>query len=193
MTSTMISGPPQPYRLSAEQYSQMIEAGLFGDSHVELIEGEIIAVNPQGPLHRSKLSIVRNRLAHLYGDDFDVCVQSPVLGTINSTPEPDLSIIRGAPGEPVDRLPAPAEVPLVVEVTHSTHSYDRQKANIYAQAGYSTYWLLDLVQWRIEERSEPKGGVYFNMTIRLPNDEISLPTLGRTVLVRDILGEPPAP
>src|SRR5690242_21903412 len=85
----------QRYRFTAEQYHQMGEAGVFlpGD-RVELIEGEIIAMNPIGDPHAGGV----NRLTKLFvvrvGDAGVVGIQNPVRLARRSEPEPDLAILR---------------------------------------------------------------------------------------------------
>ncbi len=36
---------------SVEDYHKMIEAGILSDRRVELLEGEIVEMSPEGPLH----------------------------------------------------------------------------------------------------------------------------------------------
>ncbi len=56
---------------TVDEYHQMIESGILSmDERVELIEGQIIEMSPQGPPHASITSYVFEYLAQLLGSRF---------------------------------------------------------------------------------------------------------------------------
>ena len=56
----------------------------------------------------------------------------------------------------VERLPQAEDVALVVEISDASLSRNQGlKKSIYAQAGIPCYWLVNLVDRRIEEYTEP--------------------------------------
>lgn len=132
-------------RFSADDVMRMLEAGVLNESDpVELIDGELIQMSPQGPLHRSRTVRVRQLLEAAFGSGFHVQDHSPIAAGPDSLPEPDVAVIRGEVDDFADRHPAGPDVALVVEISMTTQAYDRAKAAIYAQAGVPTYWNLDL-------------------------------------------------
>lgn len=67
----------------------------------------------------------------------------PLVVGDDSEPEPDLAIV---PGTPRDYPDHPTSALLVVEVSDTTLALDRgQKRRLYAAAGITDYWVLNLV------------------------------------------------
>ena len=68
-----------------------------------------------------------------------------------SEPEPDAVLVRGSRLDYLDHHPGPSDVALVAEVSDSGLSRDRVfKKSIYAAAGIAVYWVVNLVDRRIE-------------------------------------------
>jgi Uma2 family endonuclease len=60
---------------------------------------------------------------------------------------------------------------LIVEVAHSSLSYDRgEKAALYAAAGISDYWVVNLRDGRVEVHRDPAEGKYRGVQL-LTGDE----------------------
>jgi Uma2 family endonuclease len=71
-------------------------------------------------------------------------------------PEPDVALVRGDRREYVQRHPGPADVALAVEVADTSLARDRGiKKRMYAQAGISVYWIVNLIGRRIEVYTDP--------------------------------------
>src|SRR5205807_2759297 len=69
-------------------------------------------------------------------------------------PEPDVSVVSGSSADYVQAHPTTAV--LIVEVSDSTLRYDRgRKASLYARAGIADYWIVNLVDRRIEVYRDP--------------------------------------
>ena len=87
---------PARHRLDVDAYYKMAEAGILTrDDRVELIDGEIIDLNPIGSPHAGKT----NRLARLFAKaaaDGHVLtsVQNPLRLDAYNEPEPDLMLLR---------------------------------------------------------------------------------------------------
>jgi Uma2 family endonuclease len=90
----------------------------------------------------------------------------------------------------------PPTAVLVVEVSETTLAYDRgEKASLYAAAGVEDYWVVDLVNRRVEvyrdprpDPTRPHGAGYTQVTAHDPADTITplaAPTVG--VKVADLL------
>jgi Uma2 family endonuclease len=84
-------------------------------------------------------------------------VQLPTT-TADSEPEPDLAIVRHPRRQRRQSHPTPADVALVIEVADSSLADDRRlKYRIYARASISVYWIVNLVDRRVEVFSRPSG------------------------------------
>jgi Uma2 family endonuclease len=132
----------------------MGELGWFTGQRVELIDGEIMVLSPQGPFHTTSTDRVRRILEHTFGESVWVRMQFPVDFGSSTAPEPDVSIV---PGSLKDYTTAhPTTALLIVEVSDSTLSYDRNcKASLYARAGIADYWIVNLVDDQLEVCCHP--------------------------------------
>ena len=70
------------------------------------------------------------------------------------------AICRGDETAYLVRHPNPADVGLLIEVADSSLLRDqRDKTRIYARAGIAIYWIINLVDRRIEVYGQPSGSV----------------------------------
>ena len=107
-----------------EEYYKMAEAGILGPGErVELIEGEIIAMTPQDTPHAVAGSLVDEVLRTAFGTGFHVRSQRPLSLGLESEPEPDAAVVRGAARDFLKAHPTTAV--LVVEISHTTLAFDR--------------------------------------------------------------------
>jgi Uma2 family endonuclease len=175
-------------RWRRDEYERMIENGLFAPGErVELIDGEILKLNPQGSFHATAVRLVEDALRLLFGVGFDVRAQLPVALGTHSEPEPDVAVVPGSPRDYREKHPSTAV--LIVEVADATLEYDRvRKGSIYARAGITDYWLINLVERSVEVYRDPDQGSYrFSMRF-LPGDSISpLAAPNARIAVADLL------
>jgi len=143
---------------SREEYDRLIRGGMFHpEERLELIEGEIIQMSPQGSHHATAVTLVENALRTVFGKNYVVRVQMPLAISSDSEPEPDIAIVTGAPRDYCEEHPTTAE--LVVEIADTTLSYDRtRKSALYAQAGIQEYWVLNLLNRQLEVYRQPHAG-----------------------------------
>lgn len=146
------------WRLTVDQYHAMIRAGILTtDDPVELLQGWLITKMPKHPRHRVVTQLTREALARILPGGWYVDAQEPIT-TADSEPEPDVVIVRGERRQYLDRHPGPRDVALVVEVADSTLLRDRSfKKRLYAAAGIPVYWIMNLVDNRLEVYTEPTG------------------------------------
>jgi Uma2 family endonuclease len=144
------------WRLSVDQYHAMIQAGILQDDDpVELLEGYLVQKMPKKPLHRASTRLLRQALERLIPDGWYVDSQEPIT-TADSEPEPDITVVRGDTLDYLDRHPSPHEVGLVVEVADATLQRDRgTKKRLYARAGVTVYWLVNVGKQQIEVYTQP--------------------------------------
>lgn len=142
----------------------MGEAGIFAEGErVELIEGEVVEMNPIGSRHMRCVNELNWLLGRQIGDDgLRVSVQNPIKLNAGLEPQPDLAVIRAR--DYGDSLPEPEDALLVIEVSDTTLRYDRNvKLPLYARAGIGEAWIVDLPNEAIERHNDPSETGYGRM------------------------------
>jgi Uma2 family endonuclease len=143
-------------RWRADEVLGMVAAGMLADDEpVELLDGELWMVSPQGPEHRARKVLLHERLAEAYRPKgCHVSNQDNFAADEFNLPEPDLSVVRGAP-------------------------VDFVQPAIYARAGVPVYWLLDLEARRLIVHSRPDAAAeeYLEVRTLVEGDEVALPEL----------------
>src|SRR4051794_32549423 len=122
-------------RYTARSYFALVEEGLIApDERIELLDGIIVSMPPQLPLHATGVRRVDAALRTALGSDVLVSSQLPLVAGPNSVPEPDVAVLRGRIEDYETQHPTTAL--LVVEVSDSSLTQDRlTKSRIYARAG----------------------------------------------------------
>jgi Uma2 family endonuclease len=146
-----IAPPGGLYRFSVDDYHKLIETGvLHEDARVELLEGYLVLKMPNNPPHGSSIQRTWKRLVALTASGWDVRIQLPVT-FLDSEPEPDVAVARGADTDYGARHPGPAELGLVVEVSDSSLTQDRTwKRSIYEGVGIPVYWIINVPDRQVE-------------------------------------------
>jgi Uma2 family endonuclease len=130
---------------SLQDYHQMIETGILDERKVELVNGEIIEMSPEGAPHSSYCSEIAEYLRKVLGDRAKVREAHPITLLNNSEPEPDIAIVRNRSTLYRDRQPYPEDIFWLIEVANSTLVKDLgMKKDLYANAGIAEYWVLNL-------------------------------------------------
>ncbi len=183
------------WRWSVEKYHEMVRAGIIDeDDPVELLDGWIVKKMTKSPLHRTVTGLLRDVLQRVIPDGWFVDSQDPVTLSA-SEPEPDAVLVRGNRLDYLDRHPGPSDVALVAEVSDSGLTRQRVfKKSIYAAAGIAVYWVVNLVDRRIEVYSgctdSASGADYARCDLFGVADNVPLVVEGRVVAeipVRSIL------
>jgi hypothetical protein len=145
-------------RFTVDEYHRMIAAGILTEQdRVELLDGWITPKMPRNPPHDSFLAQAAEALRARLPQGWHLRNQSAVT-LATSEPEPDLAVVLG----PASRYRAshrvPADVALLVEVADSSLSHDRtEKGRLYAAAAIPAYWIVNLVDGRVEVYTDPTG------------------------------------
>jgi Uma2 family endonuclease len=180
---------PTPHRFTRDEYYRMGEAGLFAEERVELLDGEIITMPPQNPPHAGTTSGLATAVIRLLGANFTVRIQAPIVLNDWSEPEPDIVVCRLDPDNYRHAHPKANDVLLVIEVAETTLAYDQgRKATAYAGSGLPEYWIVNLVDRRIEVLSDPDpiAQRYRKERYAVVGDALLLPG-GVSLAVADIL------
>ncbi|NEP91352.1 MAG: hypothetical protein F6K18_33655, partial [Okeania sp. SIO2C2] len=78
---------------TVEDYHRMIDAGIIKNRQVELINGEIINMIPEEPIHRFINHRAVKYLRYILGNLAEVMEAHPVT-LVDSEPEPDITIVH---------------------------------------------------------------------------------------------------
>jgi Uma2 family endonuclease len=151
--SESAAAEPQLRLFTIDELEAMVRLGIIGQNErVELIEGQIVKMNPQGTGHIWAVGALVEHFSRRPGTR--LATQGTLELATWSGPEPDLIVLRASRSR--RRRPRPEDALLIVEVANTSLSYDRRtKAAIYAQAGIPEYWIVDLNGERIEVYTEP--------------------------------------
>ena len=171
---------PTPHNWTVNEFERLFELGLFApDKKFELLEGEIFQKMSQNAPHIRAILMAQYKFLQVFGSNYLVCVQVPLILGENSKPEPDIAIVQGTLDDP-EVVPA-TTAELVIEISDSTLVQDQTtKAAIYARAQIAEYWIVNLVERTLEVRRQPApmpnellGHGYRSTQILLPGESIA--------------------
>jgi Uma2 family endonuclease len=155
--------------ISVEQYHRLGETGII-PQNTELLHGVIVEKMVKSPEHSWLVQRLADWLRSNLPSDCHLRQVQP-LTFVDSEPEPDLAVVRGQPDDFRRQHPRTAE--WVIEVAISSEDIDRQKGQVYAEAGVGEYWLV-LPQLRaIEFYRSPAGGHYGQSGVVRPAERLA--------------------
>ena len=145
-------------KFSTARYDAMVSSGILtSEDKVELLENYVVLKMPRNPRHDSSVRRVMRPLLKVLPSSWDLWTQLAVTFA-DSQPEPDFAVVRGSADDYELRHPSPDDIGLLIEVADSSLLRDqRDKTRIYARAGVPIYWIINLVDRRIEVFSKPSG------------------------------------
>ena len=156
-------------RITVGEYDAMIESGVFDENdQVELLNGAIVEKMPKGNSH----SAATDRIAKFFDRNFNEILfvrnQNPIWLDEFSEPEPDIVLATLKADEYENSHPTAKEIYLIMEVSDSTLSYDRNtKGEAYARAGIRQYLVLNVQEKTLEDYREPGAdGFQSKQTLR---------------------------
>jgi len=150
------AGERLPVRpLLRREYDALVDAGLLEGAHVELLDGMMVEMSPQGGGHARAVRRLNELLMRQVQPPWAVSVQSSFAAGERSQPEPDAAVVR----ESGEALPSVAA--LAVEVAVSSHHVDlRVKPAVYAAAGVAAYVVVDLPAGVLRVHTGPTDAEY---------------------------------
>ena len=130
---------------SLDEYHQMIESGLLAERSLELINGEIIEMSPEGVSHSFYCRGTAKYLRSILGNRAEVSEAHPITLPNDSEPESDIAIVRSPDTLYQTRHPFPEDIFWLIEIANSTLAKDLGvKRELYARAGIPEYWVMNL-------------------------------------------------
>jgi Uma2 family endonuclease len=150
------------YRWTVDRYHRAVEAGIFDGQPLELLEGELIEMSPEGIPHAGLSSDAADYLRSQLGNRVKVREAKPITLPNDSEPEPDIAIVQPL-GEiyKTERHPQVADIFWVIEYSNSSLEKDLGlKDKIYARANIPEYWVVNLKTRALIVFRNPVGGEY---------------------------------
>jgi Uma2 family endonuclease len=148
-------------RWTLADYHRMIESGLLAGRQVELIEGQIINMAPEQPIHRATYRRGIKYLESVLGTRAVIFATAPITLDNNSEPQPDIAVLVAPESRYDDRHPTPTDIYWLIEVSNSTLAYDlADKARLYASNAIVEYWVFDVLHRGIWVHRQPQDGIY---------------------------------
>jgi Uma2 family endonuclease len=163
------ASPPTLHRLSPDVYDRIVASGVLDGEPVELIDGLLVHVSPQGPEHAALIQWFTARFA-ARADLLRVQLPLAVPG---GRPEPDVAL-----AESVSAHQHPETAELVVEVAQTSWAEDVAKLRGYASAGVGTAWLVDVPGRAVHVHERPGGGAYASSRALRGTDALVVPVAG---------------
>ncbi len=156
------------YQWTIDRYHEAVEAGIFRGQAVELLQGALIEMSPEGVPHAGLSSDSADDLRKLLGDRAKVREAKPITLPNASEPEPDIAIVRplGAVYR-TEHHPYPEDIFWVIEYSNTSLEKDlKLKRTIYAEVGICEYWVVDLKARELVVFRDPVNGVYTSQETR---------------------------
>ena len=172
------------YKLTVGEYRAMGEHGILApDARTELIDGEIIEMNPIGVTHAGVVDQLNRLLGRVVGDDAIVRVQNPVEMPEHSMPQPDLALLRPRTDFYKRLQPTADDTLLAIEVADSSLRYDRDvKLPLYAAHGIPEAWLIDVNAARLTVHRDPGPDGYRSVAEPVRMDVVAVAGLNVPVV-----------
>jgi Uma2 family endonuclease len=146
-------------QITVKEYDAMIESGVFDeDDQVELLNGAIVEKMPKGTKHSAATYRVAKKFFKIFDEKAVVRIQDSIWLDGVSEPEPDIVVAYPKEDDYENSHPTPDEIYLVLEVSDSTLSYDRNaKKEAYSRAEIRQYLVLNVQDKTIEDYREPSA------------------------------------
>jgi Uma2 family endonuclease len=140
---------------------------------VELLDGEIISMSPEGNRHASTVANLNDFFGERNQRRYLIGVSHPVEADNLSEPVPDFTLLPRSQKN-AKRHPFTRDTLLLVEVSDTSLSYDRdRKLRKYARTGVQEYWIVNLKQDVIEVYRTPQGEEYLDQTVAKAGDTVA--------------------
>jgi Uma2 family endonuclease len=172
------------FRISIETYNRMGELGLIARSdRVELLDGLLVRKMTRGPRHvtatHRAFKILLARLPEGWHPRVEAPVEISQGPDGDSSPEPDVVVVRGNDDVYNLKHPGPADVVLVIQVADSSLPFDRKGLRRFGWAGIPLVWIVNLRNQTVEVDTGPTGPAddprYAQKTTKGMNEILEIP------------------
>lgn len=164
----------KPHTFTVDDFTVMVDAGLFHDQRVELLDGVIVDTSPASPGHECAIDVIAENLTRAFIDRARTRVQNAVdIELPEWLPHPDITLLKRK--DYSEARPTPRDIFVLIEVTNTSLELDLgHKREIYARVGVEDYWVADLngETWFIHREPEGEG---YDTILELPFGEAFAP------------------
>ena len=171
------------YKWSIAEWHELVNSGILEGKPVELLEGEIIEMSPEGIEHSYTNQSIADYLRELFQGQAYIRDAHPIT-LDNSEPEPDIAIVRLPKDIYRQHHPYPQDIYWLIEISNKTLKKDlEQKIITYARNGIPEYWVIDLVNHKLFVHTQLQDNKYLEVveyktgivtSLAFPNIEIDL-------------------
>ncbi|AGY59216.1 Uma2 family endonuclease [Gloeobacter kilaueensis] len=172
---------------SVDAYYRLAALGiLHPEERLELINGQILTMSPQGPLHAETVELIAAYLRVALAGRFLIRNEKPVHLSDLDEPVPDLAVVEVLRYSA--QHPVPDQIRLIIEVADSSLDFDRKvKSKLYARAGIQECWVVNIRQRQLHVFTQPTDLGYQSENV-LTENTMTLPCLGGvSVAVSELL------
>lgn len=149
-----------------DDYHRMIESGLLDGRSVELLNGEIVEMSPEGESHAYFSHEAAKYLGRLLEGRADIRQGKPVtIPSSHSEPEPDIAVVQPLGRAYLEHHPYPNDIFWLIEFANTSLSKDLEdKRQTYAMAHIREYWVVNLRTQELVVFRNPLQGTYQTVT-----------------------------
>lgn len=168
--------------VSVGEYHRMGELNENG-RRTELLRGVVREKKVKSSIHSYIVRRISKLLEGAIETGYFVRIQNPITMT-DSEPEPDVAVIAGEDSD--YRFEHPRTALLAVEIPVTTLVGDREKADLYAEAGVPEYWIVIPERGLVEVYTAPRDGLYRERRIFAATDGGTLASTAVPALQLDL-------
>ena len=148
------------YKWSIEEWHELVDSGVLEGKPVELLEGDIVEMSPEGIEHSYTNQSVSDYLTSLLQGKAHIRDAHPIT-LDNSEPEPDIAVVRLPKTIYRQHHPFPQDIYLLIEVSNKSLKKDVERKTItYARNGIPEYWIIDLKNKKTIVHTQPQNNIY---------------------------------
>ncbi|MBD1822983.1 Uma2 family endonuclease [Cyanobacteria bacterium FACHB-DQ100] len=154
------------WKWTINRYHQAVEAGIFEDVPVELLNGELVEMSPEGVPHSSLSDEAAEYLREQLRGLAKVREAKPITLPNRSEPEPDISIVQLPVEIYRSHHPYVENIYWIIEYSNTSLQKDLEvKSKVYAEAGICEYWVVNLKTRELNVFRNPVNGEYQEQTV----------------------------
>ncbi len=174
---------PSTYKWQIEQWHELVNSGVLDGLPIELLEGDIVEMSPEGIEHSATNRAINDYLRDLLKGKAYISESHPIT-LDNSEPEPDIAVVRLPSSIYHQHHPYAEDIYWLIEVSNRTLTKDLEiKTITYARNGIPEYWVVDLKNKQLIVHTQPDRDKYLQIVTynrgtitpqAFPNCQISL-------------------